>query len=296
MNLDLPDFAVRGTRGIDLFRRREDATQRRARFVCIATVLVPDSDGNDATAPAAGLRGPDGRFMTCHEPGARRIAPALWQAVARFEQDSLLHQPFALGDAPGYPSDMASGAMMGLFPYVEFLRERLLAEMTVTRLRNAMQQDADAAARHDPAELSATLRLALDYNMIPQGAALWPVLYPLLAARAAAQGLPQGLADTTGYALRLLGDLRLRAGGAEAAAQALELFEAALRLGENPFRRRRAIEAAAAAGRHDACRRHLLAWPGDQPLPDDLRARAQHLDIPAPTAAASAPIRSGPTA
>lgn len=291
MNLDLPDFAVKGTRGIDLFRRREDVSQRRARFVCIATVLAADSDS--ATDPMAGLRAPDGRVMICHEPGARRIAPALWQAVARFEQAGLLHRPFALGDADSYPSDMAAGALMGLFPYVEFLRERLLADMTVTRLHTALMQDAQAAARHDPAELSATLRLALDYNMITQGAALWPALHPLLARRAAAPDLPQGLADTTGYALRLLGDLRLRAGGTEAAAQALEVFEAALHLGENPFRRRRAIEAAAEAGQPDACRRHLLAWPGGQPLPDDLRARAQRLES-APPAAGHA--SSGPAA
>lgn len=307
MNLDLPDFAVRGERGIDLFRRREDVVQRRARFVCLATVLPAGDEGD--TAPGSRARAQalaqtpshaDGRLMLCHEPGARRIAAALWQAVARFEAAPLLHASLTLGDATSQPAaapGTSSAALAGLFPYVEFLRERLLAETALARFETALGEGPHGPVRMDPAELATHLRLALDYNMIARGAALATPLSPLLRERARARDLPRALTEPTGYALRLLGDLCLRAGTVQAAAQALELFEAALALGENPFRRRRAIEAAAAAGQAEACRAHLRAWPDNQPLPDDLRFLGAATGATEEAAArmAATPASHGPT-
>ncbi len=276
MNLDLPDFAIGGERGIDLFRRREDRMLNRARFTCLATVLPA---GSPPGAFAQALRHDDGRLMLCHDPGARRAAAELWVAVDRYQALSALHTPLRLGDATAFPSSATDPASLApLFPYIEFLRERLLAEMTLARFQAALAEAPQAAAMMEPGELASHLRLALDFNMLARGAALAPLLHPLLTARAQSPDLPEALAAPTGYALRLLGDLRLRAGSAAAATQALALFEAALALGENPFRRRRVIEAAAAAGRIDTCLAHLRAWPAARPLPEDLRALGQAME------------------
>lgn len=225
-----------------------------------------------------------GRLLLCHEPGARKDAASLWETVSRFESQPALHQPFSLGDAQGYPCTDGLRAPLDLFLYIEFFRERQLAAHSLDAFARTLDADARAAAGLDPGELAATLRLALDYNMIARGAVLWPRLQPLLAARASVRELPRELQESTGYALRLLGDLRLRAGAAE---DALGAFETALKLGDNPFRRRRAIEAAVAAGRIDACRRHLAAHAALAPLPADLQALAREAGIePLPAGAA----------
>lgn len=282
MNLDIDDFAVKGERGVDLFSRRQDQASRRARFVCIATVI--DAPGKGQTPPLRALPAPKalegvakGRLLVCHEPAARRNTKALWRAVARFEEQPALHRPFSLGDAPDYPGTDGLSAPHTLFLYVEFFRERQLAAHSLERLAAAGESDAEALARLDPGELAATLRLALDYNMIARTSTLWPLLQRLLAARAQLGALPPELANSTGYALRILGDLRLRAGRPD---EALGAFETALKLGDNPFRRRRAIEAAAAAGRKDAASQHIAAYGVHGALPPDLRALAEASALP----------------
>ena len=275
MNLDLPDFAVRGARGVDIFRRREDPQHRRARYTCLATVL---DAGTPPGAFAQALRHADGRLMLCHSPGVARQATSLWAAADRLAGSAVLNAPIRLGDATSYPAGDTGGDTGGytggaeLFAHIEFLRERLLADMTLTRFQAALQAAPGAAAAMDGGDIAGPLRLALDFNMTRRGAALTAALQPLLVARATTPDLPTALVEPTGYALRLLGDLRLRAGDAGAAAQALALFQAALTLGENPFRRRRVIEAAAAAARPQTALAHLQAWPAKPPLPDDLRA------------------------
>lgn len=280
MNLDIADFAVRGERGVDIFRRRQDPSSRRARFVCIATAIDAPPAGAappQALPPPPGQEKPAaGRLLLCHEPGARKDAASLWEAVLRFEAQPALHQPFSLGDAQGYPGTEGLRAPLDLFLYIEFFRERQLAAHSLDGFARALDADARAPAGLDPGELAATLRLTLDYNMIARGAVLWPRIQPLLAARASVRDLPGELQESTGYALRLLGDLRLRAGAAE---DALGAFETALKLGDNPFRRRRAIEAAAAARQPDACRRHLAAHVALAPLPADLQALAREVGI-----------------
>ncbi len=284
MNLDIDDFAVRGERGIDLFRRRQDEGSRRPRFICLATVIEPatgETDPLSATAlppPPEQAATHQGRLLICHEPAARAAAAGLWAAVARLQAQPALHRPFTLGEAPGYPGTEGLQAAHELFLYTEFFRERQLAAYAIDSLVAAMQGDQEAAAQRDPGELAAILRQALDYNMIARGAVLWSALQPLLQARAGATGLPPTLANATGYALRLLGDLRLRAG---AAPEALHAFEAALQLGDNPFRRRRAIESALAAGQVEAAGRHIAAYAAHGPLPADLRALARAAGIDA---------------
>ncbi len=286
MNLDIDDFAVRGERGFDLFRRRQDEGSRRPRFTCIASVIDTTGDPADDPAPATALQPPpdqadahQGRLLICHEPAARAAAAALWAALARLESQPALQQRFSLAEASSYPGTEGMQAAHELFLYSEFFRERQLAAHAIDSLISALQADPQAAARHDPGELCATLRQVLDFNMIARGAALWPLLLPLLQARAALPALPTALADATGYALRLLGDLRLRAG---AAPDALAAFEAALQLGDNPFRRRRAIESALAAGQSDTARRHITAFAAHGALPADLRALARSNGLPDP--------------
>lgn len=304
MNLDIDDFAVGGERGVDLFRRQQDQASRRARFVCIATVIDAPADAAPGWPPAqpappeqaAAARG---RGMICHQPAASAQAAGLWQAVARLEAQPALHRPFSLADAPAYPGTDGMRATHELFLYTEFFRERQLAAHGLDLLARALHDDPDAAARMDPGELTTLLRQALDYNMIARGAALWPALEPLLRARAALRGLPKALNNATGYALRLLGDLRLRAG---AGTQALGAFEAALALGDNPFRRRRAIEAALAAGQPEAANRHAAAHRASHgKLPADLqtllRAAGLTQEVPAdPNAPSPNAPEAAPTA
>lgn len=288
VKLDIDDFAVRGERGVDLFRRRQDPASRRARFVCIATAISAPPPGQKP--PPQAMPAPPaqeaaaGRLLMCHEPAARAIAAELWQAVARLDAQPALHHPFSLGDATGYPGTEGLHAAHELFVYVEFFRERQLAAHSLDAFATMLNTAPPTVAQLDPGELAGTLRQALDYNMIARGSALWPRLQPLLAARAAVQGLPQELSESTGYALRLMGDLRLRAG---AAAEALDAFETALQLGDNPFRRRRAIEAALAAGRADTASRHIAAYGAHGALPDDLLAMAQEAGIEPPPPASS---------
>lgn len=286
MNLDIDDFAVTGERGLDLFSRRQDQTSRRARFVCIATAIDTPPAGQppplNALPAPAGLDGTQGRLLVCHEPAARRGAEELWHAVSRFAGQAALHRPFSLADAPGYPGADGLQAPHALFLYVDFFRERQLAAHGVDSLIAELEKDADAARRIDPGELATTLRQALDYNMIARAEALWPFIRRLLETRAKPGTLPSALADSTGYALRIMGDLRLRAGRPD---QALAAFETALRLGDNPFRRRRAIEAALAAGQPDAASAHIAAYARHGMLPPDLRALARAAGIaPAPAA------------
>jgi hypothetical protein len=55
------------------------------------------------------------------------------------------------------------------------------------------------------------------------------------------------------------------------ASLALTCFETAIAAGDNPFRRRRAIEAAVAAADTAAAQRHRAAFAARWTLPDDLK-------------------------
>lgn len=255
----IADFAVRGERGIDVFRRHDELQQRRSRFECLATVTGPAS-----AAFSAARTGPDGaRRVEPHNPLARRHLDAMLDAAARLEARPALDHRFSLGCAPDYPDPGATDDPLAMFVYLDFLRAWMLADLSVARLDGALH----AGTAVDPTQAAAVLRLLLDFNRLHRAQTLLERLLPLLLNAATPRAARGPGADPLGYALRLAGDLLLRAGQPQ---HALQPFEAALMLGANRFRSRRAIAAAQAAGAPDALARHLSLYAQRWDLPPDL--------------------------
>lgn len=215
---DLPDLAIRGETGIDVFDRIDLPGQRRSRFRCIGTVAA------DGTA----------------RPWEAGVEPARLSRAAAGLPAAL---PLDLADATGFPE--GEGGALDLFLRIDFLRARTLAAQMLARFRARLDQDA-AAAVAEPGPFAAQVAQAYDFNRIAAGIGL---------ARAALPALPAApaLTDGHGFGLRMLGDLALRGGEA---GLALACFEAALAAGDNPHRRARARAAAQALGDHTAIARH----------------------------------------
>lgn len=254
LETDLPELALAGDRGIDLFRRIEDAGQRRAGYECIATAhpAPPESESRlEVFIPAA-----------CRQP------ERLWQAVARYRDADGMHRPFAFGHPHDYPSMRDPATRLALFQVLEFFRTRLVADLTIATYEERLNADPDHAARHY-AETTGALRLLLDYNMLARARPLRKVLAPRVIARVRAPGFAEDGDQATGYALRLLGDLCLRDADPVAA---LACFEAAIGAADTAFRRRKAIAAARAAGDTEACLAHIDSFARAGRIPPDLDA------------------------
>ncbi|MFN3953129.1 MAG: hypothetical protein ACK4LQ_01660 [Pararhodobacter sp.] len=261
---DLPEFIVAGDRGHDLFRRIADEGQRRVRFECLASWQAGDAV-------------PDGQWQIfAPAPGLRARAEA---ALERFRANPALQADFALGDATRYPAPRNPAQRLAVLQYLEFLRARLVAEIAVGLFEDKLARDAALAVR-DHAETASTLKLLVDFNLLSRAGPLLPPLSERLCRRVAAPGFVEDTDQLTGFALRLLGDLHLRR---DAPSAALACFDAAIRAGDSPFRRRKAIEAARAAGDRDAARRHLDAHARNWALPADLAALRPWADAVQPT-------------
>lgn len=246
---DLPEFAVHGEQGIDLFQRLDDEDQRRTRFRCIATL------------------GPDG-VLRDHAPEAGR-QPGPLRALAESLAADPVAAAFSLGDPRGWPrAATAGGDPLRLFLYLDFFRAWQVADLAGTRLEAQLAAD-PAALPVEPGQIAGAIAPVFDFNRLARGQRLARALVPVLARRIATPGFRDDLHGGTGYALRMLGDLCLRAGDP---GQALACFETAVAAGDNPFRRRKAIEAARAAGLAEAVARHRAAFAGRWTLPDDLAA------------------------
>lgn len=245
---DLPEIALVGERGIDIFLRRDDAGQRRARFSCIATVA-------------------EGRVQD-HDPGAHRD-PARLQALAqRLSGDPLL-APLSLADPGSWPPIRGSDPIR-VFLYLDFLRAWQVAEVAADRLQRQLAAD-PATLPLEPGKLAGAVAPLFDFNRLARAIELARLALPVLDRRLADSAHADDKTGTTGFALRMLGDLCLRGG---AAALALTCFETAIATGDNPHRRRRAIEAANALGDIDAAGRHRAAFAVRWTLPDDLKGFA----------------------
>ena len=257
----IAEFAVRGETGIDLFRRIEEPEKRRSRFECIATLPMADDES---------LRLDDAKTVFHVRPNDRWRA-AMRTALERLRAHEALMQPLRLGDLRSFPTGGGAGRVDS-FLYLDFLRAWLVADMTIARTESAVA----AGEAPDLATLSTVLRLLLDFNRLGRGRALCDAVLPGLIAQVTPKAARADRHANLAYALRLAGDLLLRAGEA---ARALEAHEAAVMMGENRFRRRRAIEAAVAAGDAVALQRHLALFARRWPLPEGLarlRASAAH--------------------
>lgn len=209
----LPDLAILGEHGIDVFERRDLPGQRRARFRCLGRVLpsgVAESFEPDGTPQ---------RLLDAAR--ALQAAP-----------------PLSLTDATTFPAQMAQGKARGdpaaLFLRIDFLRAWALADLGLTRFAASPP----AAALAQAGQFSAQVAMAYDFNRVARGVALAQALLPALPP-------PQDCDEAIAFGFRMLGDLAMR--GAEAGL-ALACFEAALAIGDNPHRRARARAAAEAAG------------------------------------------------
>ncbi|MCW1933279.1 hypothetical protein [Pararhodobacter zhoushanensis] len=243
----LPDFALRGEAGIDLFARSDDDAHRRARFRCVATL------GDDGT-------------LVDHMPDAKRDLTALRATAEALAADPLL-TPFVLADVTSWPKASDLGNPIRLFLYLDFLRAWQVADMAAARFEAGLRRAAGTLPP-EAARLPTVILPILDFNQLSRGSRVARALLPLLNAQLADPAFrkPKN-GGGTGYALRMLGDLCLRG---KDAALALQCYETAVASGDNPFRRRRAIEAARAAKDAEALARHRAAYAQRWRLPADL--------------------------
>ncbi|MCA0204896.1 MAG: hypothetical protein LCH92_11180 [Proteobacteria bacterium] len=242
---ELPEFAVRGEAGIDLFERLPMDGQRRSRFRCLAT-LTGDGTLIDHSGKA--------------QPQAARLI-ALAEGIAA---DPVL-APMSLGDASAWPRAAAGGDPLRLFLYLDFFRAWQVADLAGARLEAQLARESGALPV-DPGQLAGAIGPVFDFNRLTRGRALARALVPRLRPLLAQPG-GEGRHEGIGFALRMLGDLCLRAG---APAEALTCFDTAVAAGDNPFRRRKAIEAARAAGDAEALARHRAGYAVRWKLPADL--------------------------
>ena len=247
----IAEFAIRGEGGIDLFRRVDEPEKRRHRFECIAS--LPWSDDSNLPRDDAGA--------VFHIRPNPHLRAALRAALARLQDHEARMQPLRLGDLRSFPGAAAAG--FDSFVYLDFLRAWLVADMTIARTESALA----AGEMPDHATLSTALRLLLDFNRLGRGRALCNAVLPGLIGQVTPRAARSDRHANLAYALRLAGDLLLRAGDP---ARALDAHEAAVTMGENRFRRRRAIAAALAAGDGPALERHLALFARRWPLPADL--------------------------
>ena len=239
---DLTWLAVHGEGGVDIFERVEDEGHKRARFRCVAMQV-------------------DGRLID-FEPHLNRDPQPLLAAVRRLQDTGPLASPFALGDWRGYPRVAGAAAWVVLL-YHDFFRAWQVADLGVQRQIDAVTR----AAMASPGDLVGAVAPLYEFNRLSLARDLAQQWLPDVTRRCAEPGFVDDAAGNTGFALRMLGDLALRGGDA---ALALACFEGSVLAGDNPFRRRRAIEAAAAAADPAALERHRGAYGARWALPPDL--------------------------
>lgn len=246
------EFAVTGDFGTDVFRRVDDANQRRYRYECVATIRE------------------DSGVVTAHSDFARKHPDKVQSAIDRFRSTAFLHQPINLGNPASYPSATDVMRPLELFVYLDFFRMWQIAEQEIVRMSD-LARSGDVCTGP---EISAVLRLMLDFNQILRAQTLITAFMPRL--RHVAQTGKDDKWQNTGFSLRMIGDLEFRAGRP---AEALEAYELAILLGDNPHRRGLAIQAAFAAQKQHETIAHLEAyedrWPLPQPLAEIRRTVAQ---------------------
>ncbi len=243
MSVGLSEFAVSGEQGLDVFWRVEEANQRRYRYECIANVSA------------------DGATIRAYHPHAERHEDKMRAAVERLQDAACLDQPIRLGDASSFPDAQQAGPGLTLFQYLDFLRMWQIAERELHRVSGLAETGAEISGP----EISAALRLALDFNRMRRAAPLVRSFMPLLM-----DVVRNGEDDrwqNAGFALRMVGDIHMRSDDPTAA---LAAYEASLALGDNAFRRGLAIRAAHAAQDRSATLQHIAQYRSRWELPAPL--------------------------
>ena len=243
-------LAVQGDAGIDLFRQIENAEQARLRYVCVATQA---GDG----------------ALTVHEPAHAGTEDERAAALTLLAQTPALTQPFALADTRSHPDFADPALRFVLLLYQDFFRARAVACMSATLF--ARRLDDPQALVADPGAVTGAVRAMVEMNLLAPTRALRERLVAMLTATP----IPASSAEHLAYALRMLGDLSLRAGEP---GLAMAAHDGAVQVADNPHRRRRAIEAAVQAGDHGRAARHLRDFAAKWPRPADLAAlHARHV-------------------
>lgn len=246
------ELAMRCDGRIDVFTRVEDKGQKRARFRCIAMIK-----GEGDAAQCIDL-----------EPQAKRNTAEIMQRASQQLKDPVLAKTFAFNDLTLWPTAKDARDPLQVFLYHEFFRAWQVADLTALQFEARLNRDAKLVTL-EPGSLAGAVTPIYDYNRLDRGVAIARILIPLLHVKITDPSFRDDQSGGTGYGLRMLGDLCLRA---EENALALNCFETALAAGENPFRRRKAIEAAAAARDADRLAHHSQAYRAQWPLPADLAA------------------------
>ena len=243
-------FALRGRGRVDVFLRFEDISQNRARFRCIGMFK-----GTDDTAPFIDF-----------EPHVGRDIVLLTASIQHQLVNPILTQAFSLCDVSTWPKATNAGDPLELFLYLEFFRAWQVGDLAVNQLISKLTRD-PVRYTPKPGEVGATLAPIFDYNRMETGVAIAKLMEPVLRLRVNSVGFRDDKAGSTGYGLRMLGDLCLRA---DDPTLALACFETCIKAGDNPFRRRKAIEAAAAAQSTDRLAAHVQDYQAKWKLPADL--------------------------
>lgn len=243
----IPEFAVESDHGADVYRRVDTPSERRHHYECIATVI---------------WNGADAKVIDYHEE-ARANPERMIAAAMLLRDNAALGQGVSLGDPRSYPLPQTPRAQLELFQYLDFFRHWQIAKMEFSRIRTLIL----SGGTLKPPDISRLFRLLLDFNQVAQAQFFIPAFLPYLLE--ISQRKQDDRWQNAAYALRLIGDLQLRAGQAR---PALQSYEASIALGDNAFRRSLAIKAAYAAGDIQATKYHLTDYEGQWRLPERLVA------------------------
>ena len=241
----IPEFAVESEHGTDVFRRVDNPNERRYHYECIATVIGS---------------GPTADVVSYHEE-ARNNPERMIATAARLRETAVLKQDFVLGDPRSYPLTESPRAQLDLFLYLDFFRQWQIAAMEIARVKALVH----SGGTLKPPDISRIFRLLLDANQVSQAQFFVQALFPDLLR--VSQEKKDDRWQNAAYALRMIGDLQLRAGQKH---QALQACEASIALADNPFRRGLAIEAAYAAGDSPAALSHITSYERQWRLPERL--------------------------
>lgn len=244
------EFAIHGERGVDVFRRSENSTSKRSEYECIGCVIGSAAGSKQVLDFSAAL--------------FEKPAPSLIEVAERLNGNEALHTELAFGDVRSWPSASTAQDPFQVFVYLDFFRAWQIADLALQRLLSNLEADPHSLP-HGPHALPHAVAPALHFNRLALGTRIAEIALPVLASRLDAHGNANDAVLGVGYAMRMLGDIALRAGNTRLA---LACFETSVAHGDNQHRRRKAIEAAFLNGDNEALTRLTEAFVQKWGRPD----------------------------